>query len=202
VIRRVTRALRFDDSPIKGIARLPPGHMLEVSRDGISLRRYWQLDRAKVGTAHITPEEAAAELRRRVDQAVRSRLAKDERVGSHLSGGLDSSAIAILAARALRGDGRTLHAYSFLDRVRNDVQLEDETEFVKASVEQEGDIDWEPVRPSAREFEQGNLVDPDLMHPLAPEDAEMLKRGQWRDLKREIGALAKERRWTKGAVFF
>ena len=40
-----------------------------------------------------------------------------------------------------------MHAYSFLDRQRNDITLEDETEFVKAVVEQESDIDWTPIRP-------------------------------------------------------
>jgi asparagine synthase (glutamine-hydrolysing) len=237
VVRRTMRAFRFEDSAIEGIVRLPPGHMLTVSRTGISLRRYWQLDRAKVGTARITQEEAAAELRRRVDQAVRSRLPRDARVGAHLSGGLDSSAIAILAARALRVDGRTLHAYSFLDRLRNDLQLEDETDYVKSCLEQEGDIDWEPVRPSTQEFEKGNPADADLMHPLAPENpeiqvatiaerqgvslilsgwggdeaatfngrgvlVELLKRGRWRALKREIDALAKERGLARGALFF
>ena len=82
-----------------------------------------------------------------------------------MSGGLDSSSIAILAARRLREEGRSLHAYSFLDRQRNDITLEDETEFVKAVLEQEDDIDWTPIRPPAG-LGIGVQVDADKMTPL------------------------------------
>jgi asparagine synthase (glutamine-hydrolysing) len=237
VVRRAVHAQSFDHSLIKGVARLPPGHALVVSPDGLALRRYWRLERARIGSARMSLADAASELRRLVEQAVRSRLPEGDAVGAHLSGGLDSSAIAILAARALREDGRTLHAYSFLDRPRNDVRLEDETDFVEACLEAEVGIDWRPVYQSAREFEEGYALDPDLMHPVDRDDpeaqvaataegqgvklilsgwggdeaatfngrgalAELAKRGRWRTLRREISALAKERRWSAQEVFF
>jgi asparagine synthase (glutamine-hydrolysing) len=236
LVRRATNAWSFDHSLIEGIARLPPGHALVVSSHGLALRRYWGLERAKVGSARISPADAARELRRLVEQAVRSRLPKSGEVGAHLSGGLDSSAIAILAARALGDEGRCLHAYSFLDRPRNDLRLEDETAFVEACREAESGIDWRPVWQSAREFEEGYAFDPDLMHPLDRDDpemqvaataegqgvklilsgwggdeaatfngrgalAELAKRGRWGTLRREIEALAKERRWSAREVF-
>src|SRR5205085_4959899 len=136
--RRVVHALRHDDCLIAGIKRLPPAHFMEISREGLSLSRYWQLDRAAVGSCACSPQEAAHELRRLVDQAVDCRLPRTGEIGAHLSGGLDSSSISVLAARKLRETGRTLHAYSFLDRQRNDITLEDETEFVNAVAEQEG----------------------------------------------------------------
>ncbi len=166
-------AFRSDDCLVTGINRLPPAHFLEVSREGSSLTRYWQLDRAAVGTIHRSPTEAARELRWLVDRAVHCRLPRVGETGAHLSGGLDSSAIAVLAARQLREEGRTLHAYSFLDRQRNDITLEDETEFVKATLEQEGDIDWTPIRPVAAKFSHGRPMDVDKMTPLdadAPEN--------------------------------
>jgi len=149
IARRAARVLRADDSPIVGIQRLPAGHFLEVSRAGLKITRYWRLERATAGTRKISPDEAARQLCSLVDEAVRCRLPRGGEVGAHLSGGLDSSAIAVIAARRLRQKGRPLHAYSFLDRQRNDIVLEDETEFVKAVLEQEGDIDWTPVRPPA-----------------------------------------------------
>lgn len=160
------------DSPIEQISRLQPAHLLEVSASGFASRRYWQLDRAKVGTSELSPDEAAVELRRLVEQAIQARIQDGVPVAAHLSGGLDSSAIAILAARALKAEGRSLPAYSFLDRLRNDVQLEDETEFARSCVEQEGNIDWSLVRPSAAEFE-GYPCDPGLMLPLGPESPEV-----------------------------
>ncbi|MGH6988779.1 MAG: asparagine synthase-related protein, partial [Stellaceae bacterium] len=122
--------------------------------------------------ARCSPEEAARELRRLVDQAVACRLPRGGETGAHLSGGLDSSAIAVLAARRLREDGRSLHAYSFLDRPRNDITLEDETDFVQAVLDQEGDIDWTPIRPPAARPASGEPVDPDKMARLGAEEPE------------------------------
>ena len=172
VARRMVHAFRFDDSLVAGIKRLPPAHFLEVSREGLSLHRYWKLDRSKIGTNKRTPSEAAQQLRVLVDQAVRCRLQRTGETGAHLSGGLDSSAISVLAARRLREEGRTLHAYSFLDRQRNDITLEDETEFVKAVLDQEGDIDWTPIRPPAGSPALGEPIDIDKMTPLGEEQPE------------------------------
>jgi asparagine synthase (glutamine-hydrolysing) len=170
--RRMVHALRADDCLVAGIQRLPPAHFIEVSREGLSLTRYWQLDRTALGRKRCSPDEAARELRRLVDEAVKCRLPRNGEIGAHLSGGLDSSAIAVLAARGLREDGRSLHAYSFLDRQRNDITLEDETEFVKAVLEQEGDIDWTPIRLPAALFERGEGMDADKMTPLRADDPE------------------------------
>ena len=169
--RRMVRNLRHDDSLIVGIKRLPPANFIEISREGISLARYWQLDRTAIGARKCLPEEAARELRRLVSEAVKCRLPRSCEIGAHLSGGLDSSAIAVLAARQLREQGRTLHAYSFLDRQRNDITLEDETEFVKAVVEQEGNIDWTPIHRPARMASLDEPIDVDKMTDLG-EDVE------------------------------
>jgi asparagine synthase (glutamine-hydrolysing) len=175
--RRMVLAFRADDCLVAGIQRLPPAHFVEVSREGLSLTRYWQLNRTALGARRCSPDEAARELRRLVDEAVKCRLPRNGEIGAHLSGGLDSSAIAVLAVRRLREEGRALHAYSFLDRQRNDIALEDETEFVKAVLEQEGDIDWTPIRPPAG-VTVGAPMDADKMAPLradAPENAVCLR---------------------------
>ena len=172
VARRMVRAFRTDDCLIVGIKRLPPAHFIEVSCEGVSLTRYWQIDRTALGTKRCSPDEAARELRRLVDEAIKCRLPRGGETGAHLSGGLDSSAIAVLAARQLREEGRSLHAYSFLDRQRNDITLEDETEFVKAVLEQEGDIAWTPIRPPAALPALGGPMDADQMKPLGAEDPE------------------------------
>jgi len=167
--RRVARKLRNDDSLIAGIKRLPPAHVIEVSRNGVQLKRYWRLDRSIAGTMRCSAEEAAREIRRLVAEAVRCRLPRDGEIGAQLSGGLDSAAVAVLAARQLREQGRTLHAYSFLDRQGNDVVLEDESKPIKAVVDQEGDIDWTPFR-LPRMTHVGSIpCDCDNMQPLGPD---------------------------------
>ncbi len=170
--RRMAMNWRDDDSLVPGINRLPPAHFLEVTREGFSITRYWQPDRAAIGTRQCSPDQAARELRRLVDQAVRCRLARAGETAAHLSGGLDSSAIAVLAGRQLREQGRMLHAYSFLDQQRNDIRLEDESEFVKAVLEQESDIAWTPVRAPIRLSMLNGPLDADKITSLGPEDPE------------------------------
>lgn len=170
--RRIVRIFRHDDCAIAGIQRLPPAHYLEISREGISLNRYWQPERLARRTKHSSPEPAARELHRLLDEAVNCRLSRTAETGSHLSGGLDSSAIAVTAARQLREKGRVLHAYSFIDQRRSDIALEDETEFVKAVVEQEKYIDWTPIFPPTALPALEGAMDLDNMIPLAEEQPE------------------------------
>ncbi len=166
--RRVTRQLRHDDSLISGVKRLPPAHVIEISRDDALLKRYWQLDRAAAGRRQCSPRDAARELRCLLTEAVRCRLPRSGSAGTQLSGGLDSSAITVLAARLLRESGGRLHAYSFLDRSRHDIALDDGAEFIKSVIDQETDIDWSPIRqPAVSFFRDGSTrFDPENMLPL------------------------------------
>jgi asparagine synthase (glutamine-hydrolysing) len=79
-----------------GVEYLPPGHWLELGPGGPTLRRYY---RFTVGDQDPGPGDAA--LREGLDRAVRRACRADEDIGVFLSGGLDSTAIAALAARAL-----------------------------------------------------------------------------------------------------
>src|SRR5258706_6218520 len=118
--RRLIQASHADDSLIAGIKRLPAAHFPEGSRDGDCTKPYWQLARAAVRARQCAPEQAARELRRLVGRAVRSRLGSADQIGAHLSGGVDSSAISVLARRPLPQEGRKLHADSFFDPQRKD----------------------------------------------------------------------------------
>ncbi len=125
------------------ISRLAPGSLLHVSPDGIRPEIYWKLDPALAGSRRCSPQAAAEELSAMLTEAVRCRLPKNGPVAAHLSGGLDSSALAILAARMLRGEGRTLLAYSFLAAPQEDD--EGEHAYVEAVLRQESDMDWTAV---------------------------------------------------------
>jgi asparagine synthase (glutamine-hydrolysing) len=82
-----------------GIRQLPPGHVL-IARDGaVTTRRYWDLDLPREGDARASGADAAREIRDLLEDAVRVRLRGDVPVVCQLSGGLDSSAVAGLAAR-------------------------------------------------------------------------------------------------------
>ncbi len=85
----------------KGVSELQPGHML-IARDGnVTVRPYWQLQFPNVDEAEDTRDEAtiAEEVRALLIDATRIRLRSDVPVGSYLSGGLDSSIVAAIAAK-------------------------------------------------------------------------------------------------------
>jgi asparagine synthase (glutamine-hydrolysing) len=86
----------------EGIRSLPPGHVLTVEPGGEPrLERYWQLEIPGVGghsPLDITLDEAATEVRRLLEAAIRRRLVSDVPLGAFLSGGVDSSAIVAIMA--------------------------------------------------------------------------------------------------------
>lgn len=89
------------------IKRLPAGHFMRMQRGGSSMvspRRYWQAPRSGAPA----PVQAAEDLATRLQSAVEARLMSDVPLGCFLSGGLDSSAVAALAARI----GRPLDSFT------------------------------------------------------------------------------------------
>jgi len=82
---------------IEGVMSLPAAHTAVVKREGIELREYWELP--------LTSDErdvngGIERLAERLNEAVRLRLVSDVPLGVFLSGGIDSSALAMLMRRA------------------------------------------------------------------------------------------------------
>jgi asparagine synthase (glutamine-hydrolysing) len=97
-------------SSCAGVHRLPAGHLLLFENGREELRRWWappfvdEADRPR-----LSEEEWAEGLLARLEDSVRIHLRSDVPVGAWLSGGIDSSAVAALAARIL---GRTVDTFS------------------------------------------------------------------------------------------
>ncbi len=85
-----------DRTLFRDVHTLRPGHHLVADERGVRTTPYWDLDYPR---RRPPADEAglAAELRERLQEAVRLRLRADVPVGALLSGGLDSSAVAALA---------------------------------------------------------------------------------------------------------
>lgn len=90
----------------RNIFELPPGHMMLAENGRRTVSRWWSLDYPLMGE-EVHPASPAEELRGLLDQATRLRLRADVPVGSYLSGGLDSSLVSALAARAVPGRLKT-----------------------------------------------------------------------------------------------
>lgn len=95
----VYQALPAPLSVFRGVRQLPPAHLLEFRADTGALRveRYWSVSYAR------KTAESEQEIVERVDglvrQAVRRRLEADVPLGIFLSGGVDSSLVAAIAAQ-------------------------------------------------------------------------------------------------------
>ncbi|MDP9413539.1 MAG: asparagine synthase-related protein [Pseudomonadota bacterium] len=82
----------------EGIRKVAPGHFLIVTASGLQMHRYWQPPSRPV-LLKKTADYVEA-VRSRFDAAVAARLRRTrDKVAVHLSGGLDSGAVAATAAR-------------------------------------------------------------------------------------------------------
>ncbi len=88
-------------SIFKGIRKLPQGHWLSLDREGLRIRRYWQLH---YRASAASEADLAAEFLDLLRDAVRIRLMSEVPLGAFLSGGLDSSAVvAMMSQTAEKG---------------------------------------------------------------------------------------------------
>ncbi|MBU6450969.1 MAG: asparagine synthase (glutamine-hydrolyzing) [Cyanobacteria bacterium REEB67] len=94
-----------DRTLFEGVKQLQPGHYLLASGADITVEQYWDLDydveEHAPGAAQntISDGELIEEFGRLLEESVRLRLQADVPVCTHLSGGLDSSAIVALAMK-------------------------------------------------------------------------------------------------------
>ena len=109
-LRSVSRYLAYEYVPaphsiVRDIKKLPPAHTLTVSEGKVSLQSYWDIP--------FRPDPAVdetswcREIAWRLDEAVRLRLRSDVPLGCFLSGGIDSTAVAVTAAQHTGGRIRT-----------------------------------------------------------------------------------------------
>jgi asparagine synthase (glutamine-hydrolysing) len=86
-----------DETFFAEIRKLPPAHSLVVDESGLRLERYWSLEERDPPDGD--PAEALREL---FVDSIRLRLRSDVPAGTALSGGLDSSAIAVTVDHLLK----------------------------------------------------------------------------------------------------
>nr|WP_137677819.1 asparagine synthase-related protein [Parerythrobacter lutipelagi] len=84
------------------IRRLPAGHRLEVRNGEAKLSHWWQPFSSPAASSSSI-EALLDEGRDLLDRAVADRVGTDERIGIHVTGGLDSSSILALGMPRLRG---------------------------------------------------------------------------------------------------
>ena len=78
----------------KGIAKLQPGHFLQIRENVASTSEYW--DFSAIRTRHVSQVTAEKEFVELLRESVRLRLMSDVPLGVFLSGGIDSSVVVAL----------------------------------------------------------------------------------------------------------
>jgi asparagine synthase (glutamine-hydrolysing) len=137
------------DTPLSGVRRVSPGHLLRYRGGQLTVQRYFDL-REQIDPQLQEQARAVRFLRPYCEQAVRHRLTSDQTVGLYLSGGLDSSAVAYWLKQA----GQKVSAFS-IDLGETSVEKTEATEvarhlglpltFVKATGEHIAELFWDLV---------------------------------------------------------
>ena len=153
----VARYLRWlvpaDRTFFRSIRLLQPGQQMSVDARGLRLTTHWS-PQAAAEVRFRDPAQYAEQLRELLETAVADRVRTKEPVGAHLSGGLDSTAVAVLAHRALRGGGRGIeraYAWSPAVGVAYPNVPEDERTLIDQVCRQEG-MQWSGPPASAQDF--------------------------------------------------
>jgi asparagine synthase (glutamine-hydrolysing) len=84
-----------------GVQKLPPAHTLVCDRNGVRLRKYWDV-RYDINES-LTEEQAVEQLFDLLKTTVKDHLLSDVPLGAFLSGGVDSSAIVGLMQQVITG---------------------------------------------------------------------------------------------------
>lgn len=132
-----------------GVRKLPGGHSLvyDLTTGTYEISRHYSLEsRSEYVTLGL--EEALETFDGLFKDAIRLRLRSDVRVGTCLSGGMDSSSIATLAGEAYRL--QTGQAFSAITAISEDTGT-DESGFARSIVEHVG-LDWITITPGYDEF--------------------------------------------------
>ncbi|MBF0273882.1 MAG: asparagine synthase (glutamine-hydrolyzing) [Nitrospinae bacterium] len=108
-----------DETFYENIFQLKPSHNLTVNKNGVMESRYWDLDPQNVDENNL--EEQFLEI---LSSSVKLRLRSDVPVSIALSGGLDSSAIALIAARET---GKIVNTFS----INYKIKRADEGEYIE-----------------------------------------------------------------------
>lgn len=138
----------------RDVFRVPPAHVMQVWPDGSTKqRRYWSPTEIK--PVRLSSDQAYADgLRACLDLAVRRQMRSAHPVGCLLSGGLDSSSVAALAARALAEKNERLVTFTGVPRRGFDDPVPaghyaDETPYVEAIARAVQNVDVTYVRNDA-----------------------------------------------------
>lgn len=129
----------------QNIEQLPPSHSITIENGRILISKYQSIppDKTLKLRSDYEYEEAFREV---LNRAVAEKVRSCGKVGSHLSGGLDSGSVVSFASKALRKENKQLLTFSYVpEDTFNDwtpgYYAPDETPYIKETVNYVGNIE-------------------------------------------------------------
>ena len=89
----------FPETIFENVEELEPGTWIKVRGSKVETGTYWSIPKPTAPKTKMSYEQAQNKLRELMEKSVQRRMISDVPLGSFLSGGIDSSIIATLAAR-------------------------------------------------------------------------------------------------------
>lgn len=108
---------------LKGIKEIPPGHYMIINKDNCILKEYWDV---KAKENNETKEEIIEHTKSLLIDSIKRQLVGDVPLCTFLSGGLDSSAISVIASSEFKKKNKILTTYS--------IDYEDNDKYFKSSL--------------------------------------------------------------------
>lgn len=138
ITRRIEHmGLRDAYTEYNEIHRVPPAHYLKLDSSGNKeIKAYWKLD-VDQKTEYSNEEDYIETFRTLFSRAISDRIADQDRFGSHLSGGLDSSGVTAMAAKIARQQSKEIHAFSYIIPPKfedHDLVIVNENPLVRAQI--------------------------------------------------------------------
>jgi len=89
----------FPETIFENVEEMEPGTWMKVKGSAVETGTYWSIPKPTAPKTKLSYEQAQETLRELMERSVQRRMVSDVPLGSFLSGGIDSSIIATLAAR-------------------------------------------------------------------------------------------------------
>jgi asparagine synthase (glutamine-hydrolysing) len=138
-----------EETFFEGVRKLPGSHsmVMDLTTNGIEVSRYYSIPE-RPEFAQLDVDASCAAYRECLEKAVTLRLRADVPVGTCLSGGLDSSSIATLAA----GPYREKRGEAFRGITAESEQESNDESALAREVAGNAGIDWIGVKPTYHDF--------------------------------------------------
>lgn len=112
--------IQKEETFFKHIKKLPQANILIMDTEKLEIQEYWNI-RNRQEIYYINEQEYLEHFKGVLNQAITDRLRTNKKIGSHISGGLDSTPITIMANDLLQQFGKSLTAgYTWSPAPEND----------------------------------------------------------------------------------